>query len=35
MACLKVSKPKSNKNKWKEWKIFQGYFKNKKEKKNT
>ena len=30
-ACLQVSKPKSKKNRRIEWKIFQGCFKNKKE----
>ena len=29
-----VSKPKSKKNRWIEWKTFQGYLKNKKEKKH-
>ena len=31
-ACLFVSKPKSLKNRWIEWKIFHKSFKNKKEK---
>ena len=29
-ACLKVSNPKSKNNRWIEWKIFQGCFKQKK-----
>ena len=33
-AFLKVSKPKSKKNRRIEWKIVQGFFKNKKEKKH-
>ena len=32
-ACLQVSETKSKKNRWTEWKIFRGNFKNKKEKK--
>ena len=31
-ACLLVSKPKSKKNKWMEWKIFQGFYKSKRKK---
>ena len=34
-ACLKVSKPKSKKNRRIEWKIFRGFFKKKKRKKTN
>ena len=33
-ACLQVFKVKCKKNRWTEWKIFQGCFKDKKEKKH-